>query len=68
MENQSVRIVIFKSLAILNIVHLDLIRAALICTVEQLNIIWQGKKPITKHSNLCNTCKNGGLKDVNIFG
>ena len=52
MENQSVRIVIFKSLAILNIVHLDLIRTALICTVEQLNIIWQGKKPITKHSNL----------------
>ena len=66
------KIVIFKSLAISKIVHLGLIKTVPIFTVEQLNnikknFIWQVKKQKIKHSTLCNSYENGGLKDVDIF-
>ena len=77
MENQSVtieeNIVKFKSLAISNIVHLDLIKTTLIFNftfwiLSKRTLFGKGKKTKIKHSNLCNSCKNGGLKEVNIFG
>ena len=41
-------------------------------TIEQLNIrkknfIWQRKNKRIKYSTLCNSYKNGGLKDVDLF-
>ena len=56
------KIVMFKSLAISKIVHLTLIKALPIFTIEQLNIIkknfiLQGKKTRKLYSY-----KNGGLK------
>ena len=66
------KIVIFKSLAISKIVHLALIKTAPIFTAEQLNFIKnnfirQGKKTKIKHSTLCNSYENGGLKDIDLL-
>ena len=50
------KIVIFRSLAVPNILHLALIKTVSIFTVKHLNIFflknfnWQGKKPKIKHS------------------
>ena len=67
------KIVIFKSLAISKIVHLALIKSVPIFTIEQLNVIkknfiWKEKsRTKAKHSALCNSYENGGLKDVDIL-
>ena len=64
--------VIFKSLAISNIVHSVLIKTVPNSTVEQLNIIknnffGKGKKPKIKHSTQCNNYENSGLKRIDIL-
>ena len=62
------KIPIFKTLPISKIVDLASIANALVCNIEQLNIIkknfiWQGKNKV-KHSTLrfTNTCELGGLE------
>ena len=66
------KIVILKSPDISIIMNLVLIKTVPIFTTEQLNIIkknfiWQKKKPKIKRSTLCNSYKNGGVKDIDIF-
>ena len=65
------KITIFKTLAISKIVHLALVTNVPVTTINQLNkiqkeFIWKGGNPKIKHSTLCNTHENGGLKNVDI--
>ena len=66
------RIAVFKSLAILKLIHLVLISeiptsSVNLLTKIQMEFIWKGKNLKTKNSTLCNDYKNGGLKNVDIF-
>ena len=66
------RIAVFKSLAILRLIHLVLISeiptsSVNLLTKIQMEFIWKGKNLKTKNSTLCNDYQNGGLKNVDIF-
>ena len=65
------KITIFKTLAISKVIHLALVTNVPQVIIDQLNkiqkdFIWNRKYPKIKHSTLCNTHKNGGLKSVHI--
>ena len=65
------RIMIFKTLAISNIVYLALITNVLKVIVEELpkileTFLWQNSRPKIKHKTLSSTFETGGLKDVDI--
>ena len=65
------KITIFKTLAISKVIHLALITNVPQVIIDQLNkiqkdFIWNRKHPKIKHSSLCNTHENGGLKSVPI--
>ena len=65
------KITIFKTLAISKVIHLALITNVPQVIIDQLNkiqkdFIWNRKHPKIRHSILCNTHKNGGLKSVHI--
>ena len=65
------KITIFKTLAISKVIHLALVTNVPQVIIDQLNkiqkdFIWNRKYPKIKHSTLCNTHENGGLKSVHI--
>ena len=65
------KITIFKSLALSKIVYLVLLTIVPKSIVEELNetqkkFLWSNKKCEIKHGILCNDCKKGGLKNVDI--
>ena len=65
------KIKIFKTLAISKVIHLALVTNVPQVIIDQLNkiqkdFIWNRKYPKIKHSTLCNTHENGGLKSVHI--
>ena len=65
------KITIFKTLAISKVIHLALVTNVPQAIIDQLNkiqkdFIWNQKHPKIRHSTLCNTFKNGGLKSVDI--
>ena len=65
------KITIFKTLAISKVIHLALVTNILQVIIDQLNknqkdFIWHQKYPKVRHSTLCNSHKNGGLKSVHI--
>ena len=65
------KITIFKTLAISKAIHLALVTNVPYFIVDQLNkiqkdFIWNRKHPKIRHSTLCNTYENGGLKSVDI--
>ena len=66
------KILIFKTLAISNIVHLALVKDVPYSTIAQLEkiqkqFIWKNGNPILKHTTLCNKYEQGGLKHVDTF-
>ena len=65
------RIVVFKSLAILKLIHLALVTEIPtsiinLLTKTQMKFIWNGRNPKTKNSTLCNDYENSGPKDFEI--
>ena len=65
------KITIFKTLAISKVIHLALVTNIPQVIIDQLNkiqkdFIWNRKHPKIRHSTLCNTHKNGGLKSIRI--
>ena len=65
------KITIFKTLAISKVFHLALVTNVPHAISDQLNKIqkeffWNRKHPKIRHSTLCNTYENGGLKSVDI--
>ena len=65
------KVTVFKALAISKIVHLALITNIPTSTMKESNkiqkqFIWKNKNPKIKHTNLCNKCDNGGLKNIHI--
>ena len=65
------KITIFKTLAISKVIHLALVTNVPQAIIDQLNkiqkdFIWNRKHPKIRHSTLCNTHENGGLKSVHI--
>ena len=63
------KITIFKNLAIWKVIHLALVTNVPHVFIDQLNKIqkdFNGKHPKIRHSTLCNTYENSGLKSVNI--
>ena len=65
------KIAIFKTLAISKVIHLALVTNVTHVIIDQLNktqkdFIWNPKHPKIRHSTLCNTYENGGLKIVDI--
>ena len=66
------RIVVFKSVAILKLIHLALVTEIPTSTINfltkiQMEFIWKGKIPEIKISTFCNNYENVGLKNVDIF-
>ena len=60
------KIKVFKTLAILKVIHLALVANVPYVIIDQLNkiqkdFIWKQNTPKKRHSTLCNTYKNGGL-------
>ena len=65
------KITIFKTLGISKVIHLALVTNVPQAIIDQLNkiqkdFIWNRKHPKIRHSTLCNTHENGGLKSVHI--
>ena len=65
------KITIFKTLAISKVIHLALVTNFPQVIIDQLNkiqkhFIWNQKHPKIRHSAICNTHENGGLKSVHI--
>ena len=65
------KITIFKTLAISKVIHLALVTNVPQAINDQLNkiqkdFIWNRKHPKIRHSTLCNTHENGGLKSFHI--
>ena len=65
------KITIFKTLAISKVIHLALVTNIPQVIIDQLNkiqkyFIWYRKHLKIRHSTLCNTHENGGLKSVYI--
>ena len=65
------KITIFKTLTISKVIHLALVTHVPKIIIDQLNkiqkdFIWNRKHPKIRHSTLCNTHENGGLKSVHI--
>ena len=63
------RIVVFKSLAILKLIHLALVTKIPTTTINlltkiQMGFIRKGKNPKIKNSTLCNDYEYGGLKNL----
>ena len=63
---------VFKAVAIPKIVHLALITNILTSTVKELNkiqkeFISKNKNPKIKHTTLCNSYANGGLKNIDVL-
>ena len=66
------KITIFKTLAVLKVINLALVTNIPQVIIDQLNksqkdFIWNRKYPKIRHSTLCNTHENGGLKSVHIL-
>ena len=66
------RIVVFKSLAILKLIHLALFTEIPTSTINlltniQMEFIWTRKNPAIKNSTLRNYYKSTGLKNVDVF-
>ena len=67
------KIVVFKMLAISNVVHLalvnDVLPSSTIVQLEKIQkqFIWKNRNPKLKHTALCNKYERGGQKNVNIF-
>ena len=66
------RIVVFKSLAILKLIHLALFTKIPTSTINlltniQMEFIWTRKNPAIKNSTLRNYYKSTGLKNVDVF-
>ena len=65
------KITIFKTLAISKVIHLVLVTNIPQVIIDQFNknqkdFIWNQKYPKIRHSTLCNTRENDGLKSVHI--
>ena len=65
------KITIFKTLTISKVIHLALVTNITQVIIDQLNkiqedFIWNRKHPKIRHSTLCNTHENGGLKSAHI--
>ena len=65
-------ILAFKSLAILEVVHLALVKDVPYSTIAQLEkiqkqFIWKNGNPKLKYATLCNEYEQGGLKNADIF-
>ena len=65
------QITIFKTLKISKVIHLALVTNIPQVIIDQLNkiqedFIWNRKHPKIRHSTLCNTHENGGLKSAHI--
>ena len=65
------KITIFKTLAISKVIHLGLVTNVPQVIIDQLNkiqkdFIWNHKQPKIRHSTLCNTYENDGLKSIHI--
>ena len=61
----------FKTLAISKVIHFNLVTIVPHVVIDQLNkiqkdFIWNQKHPKKRHSTLCNTYKNSGLKSVDM--
>ena len=61
----------FRNFAISKVIHIILVTNVAKVTIDQLNkiqkdFIWNRKHPKIRHSALCNTHENGGLKSVHI--
>ena len=66
------KILIFKTLAILKVVHLVLVKDVPSSAIAQLEkiqkqFIWKNGNPKLKHTTLCDKYEKGGLKNVDIF-
>ena len=65
------KITIFKTLGNLKVIHPALVTNFQHVVIDQLNkiqkdFIWNRKHPKIRHSTLCSTYENGGLKSVDI--
>ena len=65
------KITIFKTLAVSKAIHLALVTIIPQVIIDQLkkiqkDFIWNRRHPKIRHSTLCNTHENGGLKSVHI--
>ena len=65
------KITTFKTLAISKVIHFNLVTIVPHVVIDQLNkiqkdFIWNQKHPKKRHSTLCNTYKNSGLKSVDM--
>ena len=65
------KITIFKTFTALKVIHLALVTNVPYVIIDQLNkiqkdFIWNRKAPQIRHSTICNSYKNGGLKSANI--
>ena len=66
------RIVVFKSLAISKIIHLEVVTELPTLTINyltkiQIEFVWKWENLKIKNSTLCNDYENDGLKSLDIF-
>ena len=66
------KILIFKTLTILKVAHLVLVKDVPSSTIAQLEkiqkqFIWKNGNPKLKQTTLCDKYEKGGLKNVDIF-
>ena len=66
------KITVCKTLAILKLVHLALVKTIPNSIIQELNkiqkeFIWKTRNPKIKHYTLCKNYENGGLKNVGIM-